>query len=113
MVSGCLLHVSIQEVADRHIENEMIFKQTTLMKIRDKEFGASRALSRLEYDRNMRCQSRCRPSMRNTPEMFTSKVEITLSSSPIAEVDETPKISQDDVLVSQSFTDQDHVHKAE
>ncbi|KAL4223984.1 hypothetical protein ACF0H5_017443 [Mactra antiquata] len=104
-----------QEVADRRIENEMIFKQTTLLKIKDKEFKASRAPSRLEYDRNMRCQSRCKSRMRHTPDMFTSKVEITLSSSPIAEVNEMPTISplSSGVPLHQYFTVQDISYRVE
>ncbi|KAL4240928.1 hypothetical protein ACF0H5_001711 [Mactra antiquata] len=100
----------VQEVTERRVENEMQFKQTTLLKIRDKEFKATRAPSRFEYDRNMRCQSRCKSRMRQTPDMFTSKVDIALSSSPLAEVNEMPSISPlslDDVPLPQYFTSQD------
>ncbi|KAL4230027.1 hypothetical protein ACF0H5_010414 [Mactra antiquata] len=105
-----------QEVAERRVENEMQFKQTTLLKIRDKEFKASRAPSRLEYDRNMRCQSRCKSRIRHTPNLFTCKPKITLSSSPITEVNEMPSsspLSLDDVPLTQYFIDQDVCHEVE
>ncbi|KAL4232734.1 hypothetical protein ACF0H5_007422 [Mactra antiquata] len=104
----------VQEVAERRVENEMIFKQTTLLKIKDKEFKASRAPSRLEYDRNMRCQSRCKSRLRHNPDMF--KPQITLSSSPLAEVDEMSTISPlylDNVPPPHYFTEQDVSYSAE